>query len=175
MNAKNTNPKIQDLEKLFRHIPPRYTSEQVVFGSSDVEIDPNSHVQGVAVTGQFIIFTHSDARCSAGLYLLAEQGSQMDEALKYAQTAVELAPTEADYCDTLGWILYRKGLYTSAITYLERASANSGNVVWKYHLAMAYAKAGDTKRSREAYDEGRKLNPNLPEAKTAGELLSVSN
>jgi hypothetical protein len=75
MTARNTNPKIQDLEKLFQHIPPRYASEQVVFGSSDVDIDPNSHVQGVAVTGQFIIFTHSDARWSAGLYLLAENGN----------------------------------------------------------------------------------------------------
>ena len=106
-------------------------------------------------------------------YLLAEQGNQIDEALKYAQTAVELAPTQAAYCDTLGWILYRKGLYTSAIPYLERASADSGSVVWKYHLAMAYAKAGDRKRGRNLLDVALKANSKVPEAKIAQDVIGV--
>jgi len=106
-------------------------------------------------------------------YLLAEQANQIDEALKYAQTAVELAPTQADYCDTLGWILYRKGLYTSAIPYLERANADSGNVVWKYHLAMAYAKAGDSKRGRNLLNVALKANSKVPEAKAAQDVIGV--
>ena len=104
-------------------------------------------------------------------YLLSEQNNQMDEALKYAQTAVELSPTEPAFCDTLGWILYRKGLYGSAIPYLERASANPGSVVWKYHLAMAYAKSGDRQRGRKLLDAALKANPKVPEAKIAQEVI----
>ena len=74
-------------------------------------------------------------------YLLAEYGNQPAEALQYAQKAKELAPENAAYSDTLGWILYRKGLYTLAVAELERAAATAGNPKWKYHLAMAYAKA----------------------------------
>lgn len=104
-------------------------------------------------------------------YLLAEQGSQLDEALKYAQRAVELAPDKPDYADTLGWILYRKGLYSSAIRYFEQASAHPGSVVWKYHLAMAYAKGGDLRRGRNTLQAALKINAKVPEAKVAEQVV----
>jgi tetratricopeptide (TPR) repeat protein len=107
-------------------------------------------------------------------YLLSEHANQVDEALKFAQKAVELAPTRPAYCDTLGWVLYHKGLYTSAIPYLERANADAGSVVWKYHLAMAYAKAGDVTRGRTLLTAALKVNPNVPEAKIARDLILVS-
>jgi putative PEP-CTERM system TPR-repeat lipoprotein len=107
-------------------------------------------------------------------YLLAETGSQLDEALKYAEKAVALAPERATYCDTLGWVLYRKGLYPSALKYLERANAGTGgDLTWKYHLAMAYAKVGDMKQGRSVLEAALKLNPNLPEAKAAQQLVGM--
>jgi len=104
-------------------------------------------------------------------YLLAEYAKQPDEALKYAQKAVELVPGRPAYCDTLGWIFYRKGLYTSAVKYLEQASADPANATWKYHLAMAYAKAGQLSRGRTTLDAALKLDPRLPEAKEARQVL----
>lgn len=104
-------------------------------------------------------------------YLLAEHDQQLDEALKYAQKAVELAPDHPAYCDTLGWVLYRKGLYSEAVRYLERAAASKENVIWDYHLAMAYAKAGDSARGRSTLQAALKLKPNLPEAKTAQQVI----
>jgi len=102
-------------------------------------------------------------------YLLIDK--QPEEALKYAQKAVALVPDRPAYCDTLGWVLYQKGLYSVAIPYLERAASDKADPVWTYHLAMAYAKSGDQVRSRRTLDAALKLNPNLPEAKTAQGLL----
>jgi Tfp pilus assembly protein PilF len=118
-----------------------------------------------------------DAQASNNLaYLLIEHGQSPEEALKHAERAVELAPESPAYCDTLGWALYHKGLYSSAIPYLQRASANPGNVVWKYHLAMAYAKAGDLASGRTTLEAALKLNPNPPEAKIAQqEVLGSSS
>ena len=90
------------------------------------------------------------------------------------RSAVELAPGESTYYDTLGWILYHKGLYSPAIKYLERATAGPGSVAWKYHLSMAYAKAGDVTRGRATLEAALRLNPNLPEAKEAREVVSKS-
>jgi tetratricopeptide (TPR) repeat protein len=106
-------------------------------------------------------------------YLLAEQGNNIDEALKYAQRAVELAPERPAYCDTLGWILYRKGLYSLAIQYLEKADSNSKSVVSKYHLAMAYAKGGDRKRGQTTLAAALKVNPNVPEAQVARNVIGM--
>ena len=110
-------------------------------------------------------------------YLLSEVANKPDEALKYAEKAVQLAPAQPAYCDTLGWILYRKGVYNAALPYLERASADNSdrdNVVWKYHLAMAFSKAGETARGRATLDAALKLNPNLPEAKMAQQMIGAS-
>ena len=106
-------------------------------------------------------------------YLTADSGGNLEEALKYAQKAVELAPNHAAYSDTLGWILYRKGVYPTSVQYLEKASSDPGNVIWKYHLAMAYAKAGDLNRGRSMLQAALKLNPNVPEAKVAGQILGL--
>ena len=108
-------------------------------------------------------------------YLLADYRHQPDEALKYAQKAVELAPDDPNLLDTLGWVLYQKGLYPSAIQYLERARSGKGKLVCQYHLAMAYAKAGDTARGRSALEAALKVNPNLPEAKAAERMLANPN
>ena len=102
--------------------------------------------------------------------LLAEYGNKPDEALKYAERAVELDPEKPDYCDTLGWILYRKALYPGAIGYLERAAAKR-HAIAQYHLAMAYAQSGNPTRGRAALKVALALNPGLPEAKLATDLL----
>jgi Tfp pilus assembly protein PilF len=70
-----------------------------------------------------------------------------DEALKYAQSAVELAPDEPAAQDTLGWIYYRKGIYREAVTYLKKAVDKQATPPRQYHLGLAYAKVGETQLS----------------------------
>lgn len=109
--------------------------------------------------------------CNNLAYLLADSGGNLDEALKYAQRAVELAPDHPAYADTLGWVFYRKGLYPSAINYLKRANMQPRDVVWKYHLAMAYAKSGNRTDGEATLEAALKLDPNVPEAATAKEVV----
>jgi hypothetical protein len=70
----------------------------------------------------------------------------------------------------LGWILYRKGLYANAIPQLE-AAATGTDALPKYHLAMAYAKAGNLTRGRTEMEAAMKINSHLPEAKMAQDVL----
>jgi tetratricopeptide (TPR) repeat protein len=105
-------------------------------------------------------------------YLLAES-KQPDEALKYAEKAKELAPDNATVDDTLGWSYFQKGLYSLAVTHLESANAKEGTARRKYHLAMAYLKAGDPKRGRQTLDAATKMDPNLPEAQAARQVFAI--
>jgi Tfp pilus assembly protein PilF len=104
-------------------------------------------------------------------YLLTETGGEPSEALKYAQKARELRPQVPEYGDTLGWTFYKQGMYSMAVRELERVAERGDNPVWKYHLAMAYAKAGDLPRGKAMLKAARDSNPNLPEARIAAEML----
>ena len=103
-------------------------------------------------------------------YLLA-LSKQPDEALKYAQGAKQIAPDNASIDDTLGWTYYEKGMYLLAVTHLQNAVAKDGTALRQYHLAMAYAKAGDVGRGRKVLGVALKLDPSLPEAQMARQML----
>jgi tetratricopeptide (TPR) repeat protein len=105
-------------------------------------------------------------------FLLSEQGQHNDEALKYAERAVELAPDNGAIEDTLGWVLYKKGLYSNAVTHLQASVSKSKGpgALQYYHLAMAYFKAGDHGKGKAALQSGLLKDPNLPEAKLAQQM-----
>lgn len=102
--------------------------------------------------------------------LLSDNPLSVDEALRYAQKAKELSPTDPNISDTFGWVLYQKGLFRESIPVLESALGNS-NPVTRYHLAMAYARNGDSKRAKVFLAEAMNRAPDLPEAKQANQLI----
>lgn len=106
-------------------------------------------------------------------YQLAQSG-QPDEAIKYAQKAKEVAPDNSAVDDTLGWTYFQKGMYTLAVAHLEGAVAKDGTALRKYHLAMAYLKAGDPKRGRQTFEAALKMDPKLPEAQVARQLFGTT-
>ena len=97
-------------------------------------------------------------------FILAEYGRQPDEALKYAEMAHELAPDSPNVQDTLGWVYYRKGLYSMAVKYLEAAVSKEPTGIRQSHLAIAYIKSGDRKRGLELIQTALKLDPKLAES-----------
>jgi tetratricopeptide (TPR) repeat protein len=132
-----------------------------------VELKQGDHQAAIQNYRKILEVRPDDAYAGNNLaYELAEHTNSLDEALKYAQQSVERAPDQLTFADTLGWILYRKGLYPSAVSYLERANQDPKDALAKYHLAMAYAKAGDP-RTVATLQAALKLDPALPEAKMA--------
>jgi Tfp pilus assembly protein PilF len=106
-------------------------------------------------------------------YVLLNYANRPDDAIKYAVRAQQLAPDNPDIEDTLGWALYLKGVYPTALQHLEDAVNRDGSgtgpnpTVRKYHLAMACFKNGDRTRGLRVLEAARKLDPNTPEAQMA--------
>ncbi|MBW2713812.1 MAG: tetratricopeptide repeat protein, partial [Deltaproteobacteria bacterium] len=91
-------------------------------------------------------------------YLLADTDGDLDRALELAQAAKAQIPEDPSVADTLGWVLYKKGISSAAITYLQEAasglpvgSAALGMV--QYHLALAYELNGDKEQATEVLTE----------------------
>ncbi len=90
-------------------------------------------------------------------YLLAESDGDLDRALDLAQEAKALLPQSANAADTLGWVLYKRGVSSAAVGYLQEAEANmdpaeSGLGVVRHHLALAYEANGDKAKAVEVLE-----------------------
>jgi tetratricopeptide (TPR) repeat protein len=84
-----------------------------------------------------------------------------DEALRFAERAVELAPDDASAHDTLGWVYYRKGVYGSAAEHLKLAVAKEPTPRRQYRLGMCYLKTGDRDRGQQMLASALKQDPKL--------------
>jgi predicted Zn-dependent protease len=69
-------------------------------------------------------------------------------------------PADPSVSDTLAWIEYRKGLYSSAAQQLRDLVRQSpSNAVYQYHLGMALLKTGDPAEAKASLE--RALGANL--------------
>lgn len=115
--------------------------------------------------------------CNNIAWLLAEQGKDLNEALRYAQLATKRDPKYADAHDTLGWVHYRRKEYPQAVTALQQAKvlAPSSNDV-AAHLGLAYAKTGQKKAAlaelQRALNSGNNVS-NRPEVERMAAELSA--
>ncbi len=103
-------------------------------------------------------------------FLLADTGKDPDRALMLAQQVKELAPDDITVDDTIGWAYYQKGLFQTAVEYLNMSKTTTPR--WKCHLAMADIKVGRRQQAAELVQAALKEDPSVPEAKRAMNLLA---
>ena len=102
----------------------------------------------------------------------AEHGGSLADALQLAQKAQAAQPEDANVNDTLGWIYYKQGSYSSAIPALEAAVAkNSQNSKFQFHLGMVYLAAGRTAQARSSLQAALSLGLATDDARSAQEAL----
>lgn len=94
-------------------------------------------------------------------YAVSRDSQQLDEALKYAQKAKELAPESSQILDTLGWIYYRKGFFAMAARELEGAVAKDPRPALKFHLGLAYDRIGKSLEGTRLIAAALAVDPKL--------------
>ena len=112
-------------------------------------------------------------------YIYAESGDKLDRALDLAQEAKALMPDNPNTADTLGWVLFRRGVPTAAVGYLKEAVAgidegdpNLGLV--RHHLAQAYEASGDTQLARATLEQALADHDAYVQAQLAGGAKEVA-
>jgi len=106
-------------------------------------------------------------------YLYAEKGGNVDEALNLAQSAKEQFPEDPHISDTLGWVYYKKNVFSRAIVYLKEANDKiQNNPMMRYHLGMAYYKNGEKENAKRELKKALELDSKFEGAEEAKEALS---
>ncbi len=100
-------------------------------------------------------------------YGWADQGVNLDEALEMIRKAAMLEPEDGYIADSLGWVLYKMGLYKEAIPHLETAVALLPyDPVINDHLGDSYWRTG---RKLEAKFQWQRALDNIEAAPIAKE------
>jgi tetratricopeptide (TPR) repeat protein len=107
-------------------------------------------------------------------FIYAERGTNLDVALQLATSAKQRMPNEPSFDDTLGWVYYKKGMIDLAVKSLEESVSKRQDPEVLFHLGLAYAKAGEKEKAREALQLALKLNPKVGGDEARQALESVS-
>ncbi|MGH9460774.1 MAG: tetratricopeptide repeat protein, partial [Vicinamibacteria bacterium] len=132
-------------------------------------------VPGAIATYEKVLAIHPQTAVAANnlAYLYSEHGGDQEKALELAQQAKELAPEDPSISDTLGWILYKRGLYQRALGYLqESAEKIPNNAEIQYHLGMTLYQLQDRSGAQRALTRALELNPTFSGADEAQKTLA---
>jgi tetratricopeptide (TPR) repeat protein len=93
-------------------------------------------------------------------FYLADQGTNLDLALTYAQKAKAKAPTDPNIADTLGYVYLKKNLPQNAIVIFSDLSGKYPKVsTFHLRLANAYLLKGDAASAKKSLETARQTNP----------------
>ncbi len=99
-------------------------------------------------------------------YHLAVRGIKLETALKMALEAIEQAPDNAAYLDTVGWIYFRMQEYEQAVDYIEQSLDLRDDSAEVYeHLGDAYKQLGKHDQAMQAWEKALELDPSKSQLK----------
>ncbi len=95
-------------------------------------------------------------------FTLADQTTRFDEAYNYLKRAIEIMPDDAAIIDSWGWVHYRLGDYTKAISLLRKALSRFDDAEISAHLGEVLWVSGNHAEARSIWKKALKKSPDDP-------------
>lgn len=93
-------------------------------------------------------------------YTLADRTDRLQEALRYIEKALALAPNEPAIVDSMGWVQYRLGNLDVAAEHFKRAyDLSRGDAEVAAHYGTVLWEQGKRKQARALWEKARKADP----------------
>ncbi|MCX7924415.1 MAG: tetratricopeptide repeat protein, partial [Fimbriimonadales bacterium] len=113
-----------------------------------LELDPNNHLA-----------------MNDYAYALAEDGRDLEKALRLIRRSIAIKSNVGAYHDTHGWVLYKLGRYEEALRELRIAVQTAPDTAdLRYHLAAVYAKLGQKDDALVELEKALALQPGHEQA-----------
>jgi tetratricopeptide (TPR) repeat protein len=142
------------------HMRDEQSQLQLLFALG-VAYEQNGQVEQAVTTFEEIIARDSDYAQALNYlgYMLADRGERLEYAHDLIEKAVTLAPDNAAYLDSYGWVFYRLGNYNQALVHLKKAVALDSDPVIFDHLGDVYRAVGDLKEARTWWQKALDMDP----------------
>lgn len=100
-------------------------------------------------------------------YTLTDRTQRHREAYRYIKQALEMSPDNAAIMDSMGWVLFHRGMHSQALEYLRRAYDLEADPEIAAHLGEALWTTGDKAAAREVWDKALEAYPESEHLKEA--------
>ena len=122
----------------------QYVKATELFRKS-IELDPNNAARSYNYLG----------------YMWVERSENLDEAGQFIRRALEMEPTNGAYIDSLGWLYFKQGKFSEALTELLRAAESlpEPDAVVFEHIGDACDKLGRRAEAVLYWQKALQLNP----------------
>ena len=171
--AANQNQKaLADLQAALAK-NPRDGSALLLMGMT-YEAEKEYKDAGAAYEKLLVLASNNVVALNNLAYLDAANLGQLEKGYQLARRARDLAPADPSVADTLGWILYQKGQYSSALGLLRESAAKlTGLPEVQFHLGMTCYMMGDEANARTAFQRALQLRGDFQETNECNQCLSV--
>ena len=106
-------------------------------------------------------------------YDYAEYLNNLDRAYELAQRAHKLLPYDPETTDTLGWVLFRKGSYSTALNFLQQSASKLSDPEVQYHFGMAAYMTADEATARTALQRAWQSGANFHGRDDCGNCITI--
>lgn len=165
--------KYMEASRQFHHIvtiQPQNVSANFLLGSSYLEISQRAKAKELFQKVLGLQPDHDGALNSLA-YMYAEDGVNLDEALIMARQAAAMDPGNGAYLDTLGWVLFKKGMKSEALLALQKAEVLIQDPTIYDHMADVYKSMGESALARKFWRKSLELDAHQPHVKAKLEEL----
>jgi len=162
---------VQQIDELLKDNPSNPSAlslrGMVLTFKGDKDGAKDSYIRALKANPEFFLAANNLAN------ILADEGHDMEGALKWAQTARRSVPDDVSGADTLGWIQHKLGQNLLARDQLQFAvSKEPENPIYQYHLAVIYKETKQTAQAEAALRKLLKGKNNFEDKKAAEALLA---
>ena len=161
---------LQALENARRHFP---SDPSIVLNLAMLYEIARNQPRAIAMYREVVkLVPDQPAALNNLAFLLAETGGDLDEALRHALRANQLAPMAREVIDTLGWVYFKRKAYGEAIQILARlVSGLPENAGYREHLRQALEQSGDSSEGVERLRAALQQPPGEASNRALSELI----
>ena len=139
-------------------LQPQNAEMMYFLGSLYVEIDREDQAIDIFKKALAVDPSHDGVLNSLG-YIYAEQGNNLEEAMRLVKRALAILPDSAAYLDSLGWVYFKQGRYDDALKALLKADAKEHDPVIFGHLGDVCLALRHSDEAKKYWKKSIELNP----------------
>ena len=160
-NIKNDDKALEDIDTILSEKPEKRIKIQTLNLAAEIYRSKTEFVKSDSCFEEILKIDENNLMIRNNYaYYLSLRGEKLNKAEELSRLTIEKEPNNSTYLDTYGWILYKKGEFNKAKSYIESAIRNGAytNAEVLEHYGDIMNEIGKCNEAIEAFNQAYTIN-----------------